>query len=807
MGTLAQDLRYALRGLSKSPGFAAAAVATLALGIGANSAIFSVVNLLMIRPMPGLSEPGRLVWVTHRDGDRPMRISYSDALDYRDQAGAFSSLAAVDRAPVHLATAQETERVAAQIASGDYFALLGLVPAAGRFFAVEDDRARRPVAVVSAAYARRRFGSEGSAVGTDVLLNGRPFTIVGVTPAAFHGLDIDEPRDVYVPAETWLTATGRAAALSERGDARFQAIARLKPGTTRQEAAVAVAAVATRSAALRPADQRALTASVEVPKGWVPPGHLSQILPVAAIGLAATGLVILIASANVANLLLGRASRRRREMGIRLAIGASRGRLVRQLLTESVVLAGLGAASGVLLSWWLVDLGLSRFDAPILVRPVLDGGMLLYAVAIALVTGILFGLAPAWTAARPDVLAALRDDSAGGIRGRRFQSALVVAQIALSLVLLASGGLLLRSLAKAASVPVGFDQDAAEDILTVSFDPVTQGYEPERAARLRDALLDRARALPGVRSAALTEVLPLSARAIADDFIPEGGPANARERLYLTSVSPGYFATLGIALVGGRDFTPEDRSGSRRVAVVNATLARRFWPERSPLGRRLVVADDPSRAYEVVGVAADGKYEDLTESSLPFVYLALAQETHLDDVTVIVRGSPGVSPASALRAAVRELDPALPLFQARTLAESLHQKAAPRRTGTFLLVFFGGLALLLSAVGLYGVVAFAVGARRREIGIRVALGATRRDVASLFLGSGARLAGVGVAIGLLLAAGATRLLSSMLFGVTPMDVTTLAGVSALLFGIALAASGLPARRAARTDPAVVLRNE
>jgi predicted permease len=806
MGTLAQDLRYALRGLAKSPGFTAAAVATLALGIGANSAIFSIVNLLMIRPMTGLAEPDRLAWVTHVVDGRPRRISYLDALDY-EQAGVFSSLSAVDRAPVHLATSQATERVAAQIASGDYFALLGVVPAAGRFFTAEDDRARRPVTVVSTAYAMRRFGSETAAVGAEVLLNGRPFTIAGVAPPGFHGLDIDEPRDVYVPAETFLTATGRSAALSDRGDSRFYAIARLKPGTTREEAASAVAAVAARNAVLRTADRRALTTSVEVPRGWVPPGHLSQILPFVAIGLAATGLVVLIATANVANLLLGRASRRRRELGIRLAIGASRGRLIRQLLTESLVLAGLGAGAGVLLSWWLVDLGLSAFEAPALIRPVLDGGMLLYAVAIALVTGVLFGLAPAWRAARPDLVAALRDDSTGGVRGRRLQSALVVAQIALSLVLLASGGLLLRSLAKAARVPVGFDRDSAEDVLAVSFDTVTQGYSAEDGARFREALLERARALPGVRAAALTEVLPLSERAIADDFAFQGGPADVRERSYLTSVSPGYFATLGIALVAGRDFTAEDRSGSPRVAVVNETLARQFWPGQSPLGRRLVLADDPTRNYEVIGVAADGKYQELTESSLPFVYLALAQESHVDDATLVVRGAHGVSPASALRVAARELDPSLPLFQTRTLAESLGAKSAPRRTGTFLLAIFGGLALLLSAVGLYGVVAFAVGARRREIGIRVALGATRRDVVSLFLGSGARLAGAGVAIGLLLAAGATRLLSSMLFGVTPMDVTTLAGVSALLFAIALAASGLPARRAARTDPALVLRGE
>ncbi len=350
MGTFLQDVRYALRGLRQSPGFAAAAVVTLALGIGANSAIFSIVNVLMIRPMAGIADPGRLVWVTHFDAGRVARVSYPDAMDYRSQAGVFAGLAPVDGVPVHVATARETERLDAQVAGGDYFAVLGLVPAAGRFFTADDDRSRRPVAVLSSAYAGRRFGSETAAVGAAVVVNGRPFTVIGVAPKSFRGLEIEAPPDVFLPAETWLSGGSRASSLTARQDDLFHAIARLKPGVPREEAAAAVAAIAARSASLRPADRRGLTASVETPRGWVPPGHLYQILPVVAIGLAATGLVLLIASANVANLLLGRAARRRREMGIRLAIGASRGRIVRQLLTESVLLGALGAAGGVLLS-------------------------------------------------------------------------------------------------------------------------------------------------------------------------------------------------------------------------------------------------------------------------------------------------------------------------------------------------------------------------------------------------------------------------------------------------------------------------
>jgi putative ABC transport system permease protein len=320
-------------------------------------------------------------------------------------------------------------------------------------------------------------------------------------------------------------------------------------------------------------------------------------------------------------------------------------------------------------------------------------------------------------------------------------------------------------------------------------------------------MLDRARNLNGVRSAALAELLPLSNRAIADDFAPEDRPAQAPEQVFFTTVSPGYFATLGIPLVAGRDFTPEDRSGAPAVAVVNETLARRFWPGQSPLGRRFAPADRPGEGFEIVGVARDGKYLSLTEPARPFAYFALAQGAHLNENILLVRGSRGEALSGAVRAAARSLDPTMPLFQAETLEEALRRTTAGRRQGTLLLAGFGALALLLAAVGLYGVVAFAVGERRREIGIRMALGAARRDIVSLFVGRGARLAALGVAIGLVLASAITRLLSSMLFGVTPLDVTTLAAVSALLAAVALAASALPARRAARIDPASVLRND
>ena len=812
MSALLQDLRYALRGLSRSPAFTAVAVLTLALGVGANTAIFSVVNAVLVRPIPGLADPGRLVWVTHTEEGRPRRVSYPDFLDDRDHSGVFAGIAALDQTPVHVSGSGEAERVEAQFASGDFFSVLGVVPALGRGFTADDERARRPLAMISWAYWQKRFQGDPRAVGSTLVVNGRPWTVVGVAPAHFVGLDIEKLPALFLPLETWLDSSGRGEELGSRGSSHFRVIARLSPGVGRAQAAATVAAIARRAAPERPKFVKDLAATVEPLRGWVPPGHMGEMLPMAAVGLAATGLVLLIASANVASLLVGRAARRRREIGIRVALGASRGRVLRQLLTESVVLAGLGALAGVLFATWSLDLLLSRFDVPAGLQATLDGHVLAYALGAAVATGLLFGLAPAWNATRPSVLPALREGSGGsdGSGRSRLQAALVVVQVALSLLLLACAGLFLRSLGKAAVAPVGFDRASAEAVAALSFDLQTQGYSAESALVFERELLARAATLPGTRGAALAQTLPLGNRAIGDSLAPEGTQPDEGEGgvVFLNNVSPGFFATIGIPLVAGRDFTGEDRPGSPEVAIVNESLARRFWPGQSPIGKRLVSGASHSQTFEVVGVARDGKYLSLTEESRPFAYFPILQGgARYDETILLVRGSTGLSVAPDVRALVRTLDPALPVFQARTLADALAQNMADRRQGTLLVAAFGVLALALAAVGLYGVIAFAVGERRREIGIRMALGASHRDVVGLFVGRGARLAGVGVAIGLVLAAAVTRVLSSFLFGVTPMDVTTLGGVSLLLLGVAIVASGFPARRAAAIDPAIALRQD
>lgn len=808
MSTILQDLRYGLRTLARNPGFTATAVATLALGIGANTAIFSVINAVMIRPLPGVREPQRLLWVTNRLGGRARPLSYPDFVDQRERPGAFAGLMAFDRRAVHLATGGEAERVEAEIVSGEFFSVLGVEAYRGRTLLPDDERQARPVVVLSHAYWQRKYEASVAAVGAALSINGRAYTVVGVAPPGFLGLDLEKLPDVYVNLSAWMQASRRRE-MTNRDSAWLGVMGRLSPAASASQASAQVATLASRSSAERAADRRGLTASTEPVRGFVPPGHGGDILPLAVLGLAATGLLLLIAAGNVASLLLARAAARRREIGIRLALGASRARILRLLLAESLLLALLGAALGALLSDWTLEVLLSRLAAPPGIQPALDRAVLVYATAVAAGTSLLFGLAPAWSASRVNPASSVKDAATGSASRSRLQGALVATQMALCVVLLAAAGLFLRSLENAAFSDVGLDRRTAGSVLAVSFDLETQGYSRDGRQAFERTLLERVASTPGVVSAALAEILPLAGRAIGDSVAPEGQEAANGEAgmTFTNSVSPGYFRTLGISLVAGRDFQDSDRPGAAKVAVVNELLARRFWPGESPLGKRLRVGSDPG-LYEVVGVAREGKYVSLTEEPRPFLYLPLLQRgAAFGETVLLARSDSGAAILDALRAEARRLDPALPLFHVRTLAQSLDGQLADRRQGTLLIAVFGALALLLAAVGLYGVVAFAVAGHTREIGVRMALGAKRRDVVGLFVGRGARLALVGVGAGLVLSAGLTRLLAGLLFGVGPTDAATFAGVAVLLVAVALLASWLPARRAARIDPMEALRHE
>ena len=804
------DLRYALRTLARTPGFAAAAIATLALGIGANTAVFSVVDSLILRPPPGLARPSSLVWISGVQRGRIAPLSYPDFEDLRRETGAFSGVFAVSRAAAHVTRGREAERIRAHLVSDNAFEVAGSKPALGRGFLPDDARQARPVAVIGHRYWTRAFDANPGAVGSTLNVNGRAFTIVGVAAADLIGLrsDPEEIADIYLLFETYYSGARRRH-LENRDSAWLLVQARLRPGVSVEQASAAAAVIVRRSAASRSAEMQDLSAAATPLQGWVPPGQLKDVLPFALFGLVATGLVLSIACANVANLLLARAAGRRKEIGIRLAIGASRSRIVRQLLTESVLLAGLGAGAGLLLALWTIDLLLARFGAPPAITPRLDVRIAAYAVTAAFATGITFGLAPAWKASRRALVPSLKGEASEAADGSRLPGGLVVAQISISLVLLAAAGLLVRSFQKAAAVDIGLERRHAARTLAASFDVETQGYGPERSREFFVALLDRAYALPGVEAAALAETLPLSGRAVGDAITPRGEAPRSgdSETVFLNTVSPGYFETLGVPILAGRDFTNADRAGAPPVAIVNETLARRFWPGQDALGKFLQTGGERASVAQVVGVARDGKYIRMTEAPRPFAFFPILQRGSRQGETILIARFSGPPSVEALRSEVRALDPGLPLFRIRTLERLLDDRLADRRNGTLVVEIFGVIAICLAVVGLYGVLSHSVTRRRREIGIRMAMGASPADVRALFLRRGGKLAAIGIAIGLVLSAAVTRLLSKMLFGVEPTDAATFAAVSLLLGAVALAAAWLPARRATRVDPMAALRSE
>jgi predicted permease len=820
--TLFQDLRYAVRTLLRSPGFTAVAVLTLGLGIGANTAVFTLVNAALFRAPPG-ARPHELVWLgATRDfpqqPGRPRsyqrRFSLPEYRDYAAGATAFTGLSAYQDVALALGSGGEPERINGMLVSGNYFQVLGLVPAAGRFFAPEEDRdpGAHAVVVLSHGLWRRRFGSDPATVGTDITINGRRFMVAGVAPAGFVGIQLGEPAELFMPLAMVGVAMPRSAELLDQRYAGWlQIVGRLKPGVTAAAAGTEVATLAARLAQEYPEALEGASAEVTPLSGGLDPGNRQEALPIFVLLMAVPVVVLLIACANVANLLLARATGRRREIGIRLALGATRSRLLRQLLTESVLLALCAGAAGMLLSFWLNDvlLAVSRAPAEIELALKPDMRVLAFTIVVAVVTGVLFGLAPALGATRPDVVPALKEEGIAlgrRVRRSRLTGAFVVAQVALSLILLVTAGLFLRSLDKALGVNPGFDP---VNRMSLSFDLGIQGYSDRQRGTFYARLLERVRALPGVEAASLASPLPLSGRIIATAVSLEGvDPDAGAVPVTLGSISPEYFATLGVPLVQGRDFAPADGPGAPLVVIVNETLARRLWPDQDPVGRRLRLYGREEPLREVIGVAKDGKYDELTERPRSFLYFPERQHADLSDISLVVRTTGDPRPlAGALTAAVHELDPTLPIFRLETLEQSLVNRLDKERGASSLLGVFGTLALLLAALGLYGVMAYAVSQRTREIGIRVALGARQADVLRQFVGEGVRLAVVGVVIGLVLSVALTRVIAQFLYGVTATDVATFAAGALVLCVVAVAASWLPARRAARVDPMVALRAE
>ncbi len=827
MDGVLKDLRYAFRMLGKNPGFSLLVVVTLGLGIGANTAIFTLLDQVLLRLLP-VTRAEELVLLDGAGANMgaffaDQAFSYPMYRDFRDKNEVFAGVLARYPVPVSLEHEGQTERVQGEIVSGNFFDVLGIRAAAGRTLRPEDDRQpdESPVVVLDHGYWQRRFGADPRIVGEVLKLNGHAFTIVGVAAPRFRGVEVGSPPDLYVPLMMKAAITPTWNQLENRRFMWLNVMARLKPGVSRVQAAAGLQVL------YRQINEQELTEMPDAPARFrerflakqiqVLPGFrgLSQLRQQFTTPLLVltgmVGLVLLIACANVANLLLARAASREREIAVRLALGARRGHIVRQLLVESLLLAVLGGATGLVLSAWVGEAllralpfeqaGRSLSGAP-------DGRVLLFTLAVSLATGLVFGLVPAWQATRPQLTSALKEES-GVVSASshvRFRKGLVVAQVALSLLLLIGAGLFARSLYNLRALDPGF---AAERLLTLAVDPSLKGYKPEPMHRFFRELQERFGAIPTVTAASFAaEPIMADSRNIRTTNVL-GYPTKEGEdtNLEVNQVGPGYFATMQIPMLAGREFDPRDVLGAPRVAVVNETMARYFFGKESPIGHRLGFGRG-DRDYEIVGVMKDGKSYSLRDKPQRFVYTSYLQDDNPSAATFYVRtaGRPDAVSA-ALRSVVREVDAALPVFRMRTMEAQVDDSLFFDRMVAALSAAFGLLATLLAAVGLYGVMSYTVLRRTREIGIRMALGAERGRVLWLVLREVAILASLGVCLGLPSALGLSRLIESQLFGLSPTDPLTLGLATAVLFSVALLAGYLPASRATRVDPMTALRYE
>ena len=804
-----RDARHACRQLIRRPGWTATVLLTLALGIGANTSIFTIVNATLFRPAPG-QDPDRLVWVAIMEGQsgHVRAMSYPVYVDLRDRAATLSGLLAYSGTEFSIG-GQRAERVYGAVVSGNYFDVLGIAAAAGRTFRPDGDAVpgAYPVVVLSDRLWRNRFGGDPGAVGAPVTINGRQFTIIGVAPPGFVGVELGENVEVWVPM-----AMQRAAMpsmpdlLTDRGAGWLRVVGRLRHGSTAAQADAELRGLSKQSQAPGTAPDEERVASVIPVRGGLDPSNRRELVPVFALLAIVPALVLFVACFNIANVLLARNVGRRKEFAMRRAIGATRARLVGQLLVEAVLLALLAAIAGFVVSFGLTAVIVYFGDVPAEVASVFrpDGRVLAATTTLAVLTSLVFGLAPALTATNFDLLPSLKSDgpTASGADRHRLRSGLVVAQVAVSIALLITAGLFLRSLSKAINVDPGFE---ARGAATISFDPALQGYTREREVRFVQQLLEGASALPGVTAASVTSSVPLSGRMMGTDVVAEGGTTRASATF--SSVAPHYFDAMQIGLVRGRDFSSADAGGAPPVVIINEELARRLWPGGDAIGKRLRVEDRGEPWREVVAIARDGKYASLTERSRAAFYMPVAQQP-ASPLTLVARtaGDPREL-MRALTATAQELDRDMPLFRVQLLEDNIRQVVDKQRAVASLLGVFGAITLFLAAIGIYGVAAHAVSLRTREIGIRMSLGARAADVLWMFVRETLTLAIIGVAIGLAMSAVGSQVLTSFLFGLRSTDGLTFAAAATLLCLVAMAASYVPARRATRVNPVQALRHD
>ncbi len=818
MAWLRQDVRYAIRGMGRTPGFTVAAVATLALGLGLNASICSLAYTLFIRPLP-FDDAGRLALVDQTLTGRPALgypLSYPDYAYYHEHSHRFAALAAhYPTSPMQVATADSTFNASGAVVTQNYFDVLRLRPALGRFFDVEEDRVpgRNPVVVISHDLWRTAFSLDPRVLGSDLRINGTAFRIIGVTPEGFRGVVRGvEPNTIFIPAAMFKIGYRFCDAWS-RACRIVSLIGRLQSDATIADAQAEMSVLASQLEAKFPDTNRGLGVHVRTARGVRLEEQIRSRSIVALLATAA-GLVLLVASANVAGLLLARGLRRRKEIAIRLSLGATRSRIIRQLIVESILLSTVGGAAGLIVAFWATDI-LRQFFAvnysgnALNVDLSLHPGVAAIALIAAVATGVLTGVAPALQATKTDAVPALKDETAGAsARRSKLRDGLIVCQVAISVLLLAGGTLLAQSLMSVHRGP-GFDPDV---IVVLRLRPSLVDYDNERSWAFQREVLRRLEALPGVVAASPANIPPLPRWGTRSQTIAREGETIDPDhpfRVATTPVGPRYFATLGTGVIEGREFDSRDSANGPRVAILNETVARRLFPSGGAAGRRLLLGNQP---YEVVGVVRDSQFISVVDQPVPMVYLNFWQQNRAEAWTsdsrthVRVTGNP-TAILSEIRRTIAGIDPNVPVSEVQVLGDQLNYAFSDVSTARALLLTFGGLALGLSAIGLYGALAFAVVQRTREIAIRIALGAARSDVSTLILRYGLAIVGLGVVIGTVAAVAMGPLLAHMLYGVSPRDPLALVVGPVALTAIALLAIWLPTRRALSVDPMLALRAE
>ncbi len=813
---LARDVKYGWRSLRNSPLFATMAVLSLALGIGANATIFSVINAILLRPLPGIERPSEVFNLNTKMGSRSNTLpllSYPNYRDFRDRNSVLTGLAGIGFIAASVGPKGDCQRMWGLTVTGNYFELLGVKPMAGRLLQPEDDQVRggHPVMVLTYNGWQTRFGGDPNIIGAKIQVNGREFTVLGITAKGFFGTELMMTPDIYfsmaMQKDLWAGED-----LQERRSARnFFAVGRVKPGISMPQAESALNGIGQNLAREYPEEDGGMQIVLS-PPGLVGAYVRKPFIGFVAVMFGVSCLVLLVACVNLASMLLARASDKRKETAIRLALGAGRGVLIRQLLTENLMVALAGGAGGALLAVWIMR-GLAAWhppvDIPMVLNVPVDLRVFLFALVVSAVTVLLFGLLPALQSTKTDLVPALKNEAASPrLRYWHLRDYMVAAQVCLSVLLLFCAVLVVKSLQRSLNAPLGFELPG---LATMSFDLNMQGYDEPRGREFERRVLEKVRQLPGVESAALVDNIPLSPTVAWGGIYIEGKPIPKRAsdvpNAYAFTISPDYFHTMRTRLISGREFDARDKPGGRRVAVVNSTFSARLLDGGNPLGRRFSTSTI-KEPIEIVGVVENGKYYNLTDQA-PMAFWMPLEISYKSKASVVARtrGIPPESIVPSIRRLVREMDPSIALFAAGSVEDQLAFTFFAARAAAITLGTFGILALVLSSTGIYGVMAYAVSRRSREIGIRMAIGASQMQVLGSVARSAGILVGTGLALGLALALAAGRFLERILYGVKPDDPVTFAIVFAIMLGVGAAATFLPARRATRIDPMQALRLE